>query len=342
MKTVYFPDTHLDPRRAEQLAAIWGRLTLLQPAVETYLPDMAALQEAGIIEMIFPASDAPDSLNDVLQELKQWAAQHSGGDLAALMEQGQAVPFFDGHSSAQIVADVRQKSQTPVADPVHEGRQQVFKARLFLAMAQEFDLQQAALRREIAALGSKEREMMALLKGEAAMDTTTSAALSGDATVAGLDPRMIAMRLQAWARAMAAVEEMETLSGKGAEILYLTTNRGVWGQIQELFPEAEIRLQGHHPVSGRTSVDVIERLPAWLAGPLSADSGDTPGTDDEPSPGFDLIEIPDTSVATFLLRLSGQPSRKGSDGVFQTSAGSCWIGCLTPAGEAGTETLSGS
>ena len=145
MKTVYFPYTHIDSGRAERMAAVWGALTLLQPSAEICSPDMASLREAGLIETVFPASPVQESLPDVLQELKQWAAQHAGGDLAVMMAQGQTTPFFNSQSSAQIVAEIR-KGGTPAAeDPALDSRNKVFRAQLVLAMAQEFDVQQAAL-----------------------------------------------------------------------------------------------------------------------------------------------------------------------------------------------------
>jgi len=329
MKTIYLPDTYVDPRWAEQMAAVWGRLTLLQPSVDTCLPDMEALQEAGVVEMVFPASDAQDALKDVFQGLKQWAAQYTGGDLAAMVEHGKAIPFFNSQSSAQIVAEIRKGGKTPAADPAADFRENVFQAQLFLAMAQEFDLQQAVLTRDIAALSAKENEMMATLKGEALVDTAPPIASSRDARVAPLDPGMIARRLKAWARVMAVVEGMETRSGNGTEVLFLTTGRAVLAQIQDIFPEAETRLPGVRLASGDTPGGNIEHLPAWLAGPLTAGSGDAADADGNRLPGVDLIEIPRISVAAFLLRLSGQTSREESERVSQALTGSCWVGCMT-------------
>ena len=331
MKTLFFPYTTINPRQAEQMAAIWGALTLLQPSPETSLPAMAVLQEAGIIEMAFPASDAQESLTDVLQSLKQWAAQHTAGDLALMMEQRQVIPFFNDQSSAQIVAEIRKGGKTPSEDPAADARKKLFQAQLLLAMAQEYDLQQAALTRDIEALSARECEMMALLKGEDVADTapvSSSWAPGVDGSAA-----MITLRLKAWARAMAAVEGKEALSGKADEVLFLTNGRGVLAQIQEIFSEAETCLHGHRLAAGRISPQEMERLPAWIVEPLANDNGEESIPDGGLSPGFDLVEIPRMSVATFLLRLSGQQPRAVSDGSLQTSLGSCWVGCMTWAGD---------
>jgi len=333
MNTIYFPYTHIDSQRAERMAAVWGRLTLLQPSADTCLPDMASLQAAGIIETIFPVSGARDDLKDVLQELKQWAAQHTGGDLALMMEQRQTIPFFNSQSTAQIVTEIRKGGQSPVEDPAADFRNDVFQAQLILAIAQEFDLQQAALTRDIEALSVKENEMMALLKGEGGVDMDPMASSRASQQAAGLDPGRVVLRLKAWARALAAVEGIGLLSGDAAEILFLTDDRGVLSQIQEMVPEAETRLRSHHVAPGHTSAHAIELLPAWLAGPLAVDREEASGEDGGISPGFDLVEIPGMSAAAFLLRLSDRTHREVSDGTSRASAGSCWIGCLTLAGD---------
>jgi len=337
MKTLFFPYTTIDPRQAEQMAAIWGALTILQPSPETSLPAMVLLKEAEIIEMAFPASDVQESLEDVFQSLKQWAAQHTAGDLALMMEQRQVIPFFNDQSSAQIVAEIRKGGKTPAEDPAADARKKLFQAQLLLAMAQEYDLQQAALTRDIETLSARENEMMALLKGEDVAETTPVSS-SWIPEVDG-SAAMITLRLNAWARAMAAVEGKETLSGEAGEVLFLTNGRGVLAQIQEIFSEAETCLHGHRLAAGRISPQAMERLPTWLTGPLTNEIGEESSPDGGLSPGFDLVEIPRMSVAAFLLRLSGQEPRAVSEGSLQTALGSCWVGCMTWADDDNGEPL---
>lgn len=331
MKTLFFPYTTIDPRQAEQMAAIWGALTILQPSPETSLPAMVLLKEAEIIEMAFPASDVQESLEDVFQSLKQWAAQHTAGDLALMMEQRQVIPFFNDQSSAQIVAEIRKGGKTPAEDPAADARKKLFQAQLLLAMAQEYDLQQAALTRDIETLSARENEMMALLKGE---DVAEKGPMTSSwAPVEAGSAAMIALRLKAWARALAAVEGMDILTGAETEIFFLTDGRGVLAQIQEMFPEAERRVRFNHLARWRPSPHEIEGLPPWLVGLLTPDSGEASGEDVGPFFGFDLVEIPRMSTAAFLVRLAGGTRQVVSDGSAQTASESCWIGCVTLAGD---------
>jgi hypothetical protein len=327
MKTIYFPYTTIDPRRAEQTAAIWGPVTVLQASPETCLPEVAALQAAGIIETVFPPTNPSLSVTAVLQEFKQWAARHAGGDLAVMMAQ-QGIPFFNSQSSAQIVSQIRKGGPVAAENPVADFRETVFQAQLLLAMAREFDLQQAALARDIEALAVNENEMMAMLKGEDDPDPVKpSRASSG----AGSDT-MVPLRLKAWARAMAAVEAMQRRVKNGTDMLFLTAGQGVLAQIRELFPTAQTR-SWRNPLPDKGGRPEVAHLPVWLAGPLIRYAEQASDENGGWSSPLELIEIPHLSVEGLLSRLAGHADRTDSDGSGAASTGSCWIGGFLVAGD---------
>lgn len=334
MKTIYFPYTTIDPRQAEQTAAIWGPVTVLQASPETCLPEVAALQAAGIIETVFPPTDPSLSVTAVLQEFKQWAARHAGGDLAAMMEQGQGIPFFNSQSSAQIVSQIRKGGPAPAENPVADFRETVFQAQLLLAMAQEFDLQQAALARDIEALTVKENEMMAMLKGEDEPDPVKPSHASLEA---GSDT-MVPLRLKAWARAMAAVEAMQRRVKNGTDMLFLTAGQGVLAQIRELFPRAQTR-PWRNPLPDKGGRPEVAHLPVWLAGPLIRYAEQASEENGGWSSSLELIEIPHLSVEGLLNRLAGHADRADSDGSGAAATESCWIGGLLVAGHGSRDGL---
>ena len=330
MKTIYFPYTTIDPRQAEQTAAIWGPLTLLQASPETCLPEVTALQAAGIIETVFPPADPSLSVTAVLHDFKQWAAQHTGGDLATMMEQGKGIPFFNSQSSAQIVSQIRKGGPAPVENPVADFRETVFQSQLLLAMAQEFDLQQAALSRAIEALTVKESEMMAMLKGEDSPDPA-SVKPSRVSSDAGSDT-MVPLRLKAWARAMAATEAIKSGIKNGTDMLFLTAGQGVLAQLRELFPTAQTR-SGLKPSPAKGGRPDVEHLPVWLAGPLIRYAEQASDENGGGSSRLELIEIPHLSVEGLLSRLAGHADRTDPDGSGAASTESCWIGGLLVAGD---------
>ena len=323
MKTVIFPSTYLEPRRAEQMAAVWGPLTLLQPSEDMILPETRKLLECGIIETVYPAGET-ERLPAALEAFQHWAAQHSGSNLGALLEQGRGIPFFDRQSSAQLVAEIRRGDARPAEDPAEAARRTFFNACLFLCMAQKFDRQQAELAREIAALAAKEREMMALLKGE----TVATGPSTSSWRMTSPGEAMLDLRLKSWALVMSATR-LATDEGAVPEagMLFLADSPEVMARVRERVPEMVPRLRSALPI--QESSLVAEVLPAWLQAALRRVPKDAIRTRD-PVISVDLIEIPATSAAAFLARLAGRrPSAAPSSSGGQ-SGKSSWVGCMAP------------
>jgi hypothetical protein len=328
MKTVYFPYTALDRTKAEQLCAVWGLLTLLQPSTETCLPETRSLAEAGCIETLFPPTDHPQRLIDLMNAFEQWAEGHAGNDLAALIKQGASIPFFSDQSFAQIVTALRRggKTSRPEA-PEKRPSRDIFQDQLLLAMAQKFDRQQDELAREIDALARKERHMMVLLKGEDDEDRDPLSVAAWSPPIARRDA-MLDLRLRAWARVMTAVPEMEN-DIRGTEILFLTDGPGVIEQIEECFPEARIRLEACALSAGRLPPGDLDSLPPWIATPLSTLRTSAPLSEGKASPRLDLIEIRGVSVEMFFLRIADDQRREADAPIARLPEESCWVGAIT-------------
>ncbi|GEM_PF-2070183 len=324
MKIVYFPDTTIAPRQAQMLAALWGPVTLLQPSPDSCLPETKALLEKGLLETLMPPAVCGGSVQDVMGDFKQWAAQHSGDDLASMMEQGQGIPFFSSQSSAQIVAEIRKGGDLPERTPDDRPDQRIFQAQLLLAMAQEFDLQQRELARDMAALAHKEKEMMVLLKGEAGGEAERAAS-GGMRPSAGSDPTL-SLRLKAWARVIQTVPEWASTFG-ASEVLFLTDRRSVLEHIREVLPETQIRLWGDRLVAGSLSPRKTDSIPGWLMDSLWSEPHREVVLSTDAV--FDLVEIPQVAAETFPLLLADRLDR--TDTALSASAedASCWVGCLT-------------
>jgi len=327
MKIIYFPYTVIHTRKAEQLAALWGPVTLLQPSRDACLPETRALAEAGWIETLFPAGDHSPPLIDRLNAFEQWAARNTGSDLAALMKQGAPVPFFSDQSLTRIVSELRSGGKTPGPEgPDKTSLRDILQDQLLLAMAQKFDRQQEELARDIETLARKERRMLALLKGEAEVDSGPLSPPWALSTV----PReaLLDLRIKAWARVMRTLPEMEKgLPGTTAERLFLTDSHSVWTQIQEYFPEAQVRLEACPVFEGSLPSETTEMLPPWIAEPLTSRDASVPAA--HASPGLDLIEMPGLPVEGFFRRLSGDGRRSAGDPSPRHMGESCWVGSLT-------------
>jgi hypothetical protein len=329
LKIVYFPYTVIQPRKAEQLAALWGPVTLLQPAPDACLPETRALAKAGWIETLWPAGEHARPVRDHMEAFEQWAVRNTGSDLAALMRQGTPVPFFGDQSLAQIMAELRSGGKTAVpAAPEKKHPGDIFQDQLLLAMAQKFDRQQEELASQIETLARKERRMMTLLRGEEEVD-------SGPLSMSWTPPTapreaLLDLRIKAWARVMRTLPEMEErLAGMADDILFLTDNRSVMDQVQDHFPEAQRRLEGC-PVGGEAlCAETFQDLPPWLAQLLASRSVPAAEPAAYATLGLDLIEIPALPVGGFFRRLAGQGRQGVGDPMPGHTSESCWVGSLT-------------
>jgi hypothetical protein len=337
MKTIFFPFTSIDARHAELLSAVWGPLTLLQPCASTILPGIRTLQEDGLVELLFPETDPEVLLMDTMNAFEQWAAQNTGGDLAAMMEQGQTIPFFSSQSSTQIVAELRQRGGRPAQrTPESSAEKKIFQARLLLAMAEKFDRQQEDLGREIENLAAKERRMMALLKGEEEEDGAHLTSWEPFVPAQRQDAPLIDLRLKAWAQVMAAIAEAPSggLSEGTRDVLFLTISPSAMAYIRERFPEAHIRAQALRLKTERIAPELVENLPPWLALPLTALSVEASREAWRAPYNIDLLEIPGLSRDEFFHRLADERQGGGADSPARTSAETCWIGCMTMTNDA--------
>ena len=327
MKAVYFPKTYIEPDKAEWIANRWGPLLLLQPSPETGMPAMDRLQQSGFVETVYPATAIGGSLLDILADFKQWAARHSGSDLAAMMEHNQAIPYFDSFSTTQIAADIRKGDANSGSDPEQDQRSRFLQACLLLAMAQEFDFQQAALARDLEALTVQENKMMAHLKGENAAATVVPSMADSAASSDG--SRMRIQRLKAWAHVMADALKDQSVLDDSVDILYLTDCRETWSQIQEVFPQIEVGWQSWKVNAAPTMQSDLWKLPEWLANSLASFADSIAPSDDQRLPAIELMKISQISARSFPVILWKWLHGMVADDLPPADQVSCWVAGIT-------------
>ena len=293
MKTIYFPQTHIEPALAEVLPAGFGRLTLLHPSQEALDAQTAALAETNRCELVFPCREDAAAPGETIEALRRWAAEHAGQDLAGLLRRAPDIPFFDADASARIATEV--KSGGAASSLTASSAQRLARARLLLVMAQEFDRSHHELASDFQRLEAQERRMMASLKGESeALDTAEQGSGQHAETTAPL--YMLAERLEAWAHLALAAEDVWA---HDPVVWFLTDNRGVLEQVADQ-AEAEIFLDS------RLSRSAFEGLRAWLSDPQGPPpTVEPPGPSTSPALQLTLVGLPRLSRDRWLLRLAG-------------------------------------
>lgn len=227
MKPIYFPFTYIPESVANALAACFGQTAVYQIA-STKVPDeMKQLSEDGILDLRIPVDSDGKLLDKILKDYRGWVSSRQGIETAYLKTIADEIPFFDETASSQIRADLK---KTGKQTPSTEKPDPLFQAKLFLHMAQEFDIENTGLDRELMDIEAMEEDFMKDLKGEDDDDQTRAIVrmvLEKD------DPGhyMTQERLKAWTLLMHQDSEV---SG-----LFVTGSRAVVEHIIDIVPETE-------------------------------------------------------------------------------------------------------
>lgn len=221
MKPVYFPFTYVTEPAAAALASCFRQTAVYQPSALKLPEPMKKWQENGVLDIRTPVKGDEDKLNAVITDYKNWANLHQGADLSFFKTRGHSIPFFEGTSS-QIRADIVRKSKAEIrAEPELPD----LNARMFLCIAQEFDIQQWEIRSDLASFETLEKDFMKNLKGEEDELSFPHVSLSPQDT----GNYMLAERLKAWSRLMRHDPES---SG-----IFVTGSRSVFEEVMEIVPE---------------------------------------------------------------------------------------------------------
>jgi hypothetical protein len=295
----YMPHTVLGESHLKMLSDALGTLTVYSPADAIVPRHMRIWQQQGKLEIRHPGGVDQKQLLIAIENYKSWADLHQGniGDMAGFFRSQQGrIPMMDDTNPTQIGHQIRHYGEPAVPMPSDS----LFKAALFLSMAQEYDLYQYGMEQDMDAVHVMEQHMLRQLGGsdhevETDMPTVLPPPQPSVRQTVG-DPYMAAHRVKAWARL--ALADMQV------PMLFLTLSKTVADQIDDLFPDA-LELAGlslHSSMVQKTlqnlaagsDIDAFE--PALSASILSADNKDQ----------LILYRLAGVSPLEFLHRLAEQ------------------------------------
>ena len=168
MTPIYFPFTFVSSASCFNLFSCFSRIAVYQ-AIEGILPeDMKSLAEKDFIEIRIPVRGNKGKLQALLKEYKSWADIHQGGNMAFFKSQAKSIPFFDDASISKITDDIKKtiKNSKALHNKGNELYDQMLAARLFLSIAQEYDVFEAEIIRQMNIIKLKEKDVFCGLKGE--------------------------------------------------------------------------------------------------------------------------------------------------------------------------------
>jgi hypothetical protein len=227
----YMPFTYISRDHLELIAKALGPLAVYSPAPALVPDHMRRFSDRQLIELRTPEAIETGQLVLALEQFKQWADIHNGGiaDMAGFFKSTAGrPPLVDESSPTQITNQIRHFGETQSED----GMAPLFRAALFLAMAQEYDRHQDDMARGLVAVNSLNKKMLAQLSGSGSGRTESLAAGDNRLPAGGADEQglfMTASRIHAWAE-LAVADNCTTH-------LFLTTSRAVMDHLTDLFPD---------------------------------------------------------------------------------------------------------
>lgn len=232
MKPIYFPFTSVSKTAVDSINACFGQAVVYQPSQHKVPETMQEWAQRGILDIRIPVSGDEDRLDAILKDYRAWIDLRQGSDISVFRTQTETVPFFDDTRPSHIVADIKGNRRPAQTAQEEEGKNPdaLFKARTFLQMAQEYDLQHFDIQQDLDLLKEMERDLLNNLKGE---DAPHNGEGVGKAVSAMEDPGvyMTGKRIEAWTHLLAHDEET---SG-----VFITSSPAVFEYLIEMVPEAE-------------------------------------------------------------------------------------------------------
>jgi len=227
MKPLYFPFTYVPESVGKILATCFSQTAVYQISAKKIPEDMQELSQEGILDIRIPVEVNGKFLDKVLKDYRAWVNIHQGTETAFLAAMANKIPFFDESSSSQIRANLKKIGKQV---PQEEKPDPLFNAKLFLHMAQEFDLQMEALDQDMMDIEAMEDDFMKNLKWEDEDDHARGASRKA---LEKEDPGhyMTKERIDAWTSLMLQDSEV---SG-----LYVTTSQAILEHLIEINPEME-------------------------------------------------------------------------------------------------------
>lgn len=227
MIPIYFPFTYISKAMGKALAACFGQTTVYQISGATMPNEMREMVDMDILEIRLPIEDTGEEFDTILKGYRRWAKNYRTSEFAFLKAAAGKIPFFDETATSQIRNDIRRTGENI---PLKEKSDPLFNARLFLFIAQEFDLHQDRLARDLIHVESMEQDIMKKLKGE---NGDIHETISAENALGKDDPGhyMPHERLDAWASLMQYDKQ-----GSG---LFVTGSRSIVEHLLDMTPEME-------------------------------------------------------------------------------------------------------
>ncbi|MFO7667975.1 MAG: hypothetical protein R6V76_15290 [Desulfobacterales bacterium] len=157
MKPVYFPFTYINDSVARDLYSCFGQITVYQPGAHDIPENMQRLADEGLLDLKVPVSGDESRLEALIREYREWGELHQKSDTAFLKAIGEKVPFFDDTFTTELASQIKKIRDE---NNSKEKPDILFNARLFLCLAQDYDLVQDGINRDLISVYEMEKKLL--------------------------------------------------------------------------------------------------------------------------------------------------------------------------------------
>jgi hypothetical protein len=338
MQPIYFPFTHISKPVVDALGFCFRQSIVYQPARFTVSENLQNWSQDGVLQIRIPFEGDEERLAAILKDYREWAKLHHdsrGLQNAFTRNLSETVPFFDETSTSRIKADIKkgeQQNQLPrEVDPT-------FGARLFLAIAQEFDMETERLRQDLFSIKAIENNLLADLEGgdrpgdKFAGKNNNSVFNSGDDAA-----YMIPERFMAWFRIMQFDREL----GRDNYGLFVTSSRSALDYLLDSTSQTEkILTVDAIPVSAQKSAEIeawrdhltdqLQRLPATSRWKETVKVTDAPADKNcKLSASLTLYVVPEESPRSLFSRCAGRAFLSAGDETRESHIKNSFVGYVS-------------
>lgn len=299
MKPAYMPFSVITGETIKRISTLGRPFILLQP-VSGDAPDVVKKAEAaGDIEVCAPVQGDEAMIREAVNKFNVWGAAHQGH-----MDAFKAMSGEGDHDEA-FAAEIR--SDILRGEPRRDPSDPMAAARLFLALAREFDMQQMDLQKELESSEFKQKKMFSELKGEEAATLMRADRYMPE------DPGhyLTAKRILSWLRLLSAQSDPPRV--------WVTDSRAVYEYMREHVPQAK-QIRSLIPLPGDASArdalqayctEIVEsREPEGVPFPETLAAGIT-----DRQAAVSILSLPFAEPEALLeCLLSGKPPGSGPEG----------------------------
>ena len=319
MKPIYFPFTFISEPVLKEISMFFPQTIIYQPSPSRIPNFIQKSAEEGLLEIraFFEGDDA--RFERLVKEYKDWLEHHKGSETTFFKSRifdgadVDSIPMYSDSSTSQIKHDIKKgyiekKAQKPDVE---------FTARLFLIIAQEFDIQQNEFSQDLKHFELMESNLFSNIRGEDELAEIRTGIVDKSA-FEDLGKYKTGQRISAWLRVF---EQDPVVPDEFGSLLLLTSSRAVLENVMEICPDGQlvfstspIQVESHQPADikkyhenlrenlMRLSREGLEKEPT--------DSKALTATKDNAFPCLKIFCFQHRSLGALL----GEPQRK-SDGI---------------------------